>query len=73
MSKLPRLSGAKAIEAFGKFGFQQARQRGSHVVLKKDGFPLLLSVPLHDELKKGTLRSLIRDAGITVDEFCRKA
>jgi len=70
MSDLPQLSGAKAIKALGKAGFEQARQRGSHVVLKKDGFPRLLSVPLHGELKKGTLRSLIRDAELTVAEFC---
>ena len=72
MSDLPQVSGAKAIRAFGRVGFHQARRRGSHIILKKDGFPLLLSVPLHDELKAGTLRSLIRDAGITVDEFCEQ-
>lgn len=72
MSDLPQVSGEKAIRALGRLGFHQARQRGSHVILKKDGFPLLLSVPLHGELKAGTLRSLIRDAGITVDEFCEQ-
>ena len=72
MSDLPKVSGKKAIKAFGRLGFHQARQRGGHAILKKDGFPLLLSVPLHDELKQGTLRSLIRDAGITIDEFCER-
>lgn len=70
MSELPQISGKKAVKTFGKLGFQQARQSGSHAILKKDGFPLLLTVPLHDELKKGTLRRLIRDAGLTIDEFC---
>ena len=72
MSELPQVSGKEAIKAFGKLGFHIVRQRGSHIILKKDGFPILLSVPLHDELKKGTLRSLIRDAGLTVDEFCKQ-
>lgn len=72
MSELPRVSGKKAIKAFASFGFHQARQRGSHAILKKTGFPVLLSVPLHDELKIGTLRSLIRVAGITVEEFCEQ-
>lgn len=72
MSELPRVSGKKAVVAFRKLGFNRVRQQGSHAILKKDGFPLLLSVPLHDELKRGTLRRLIRDAGITVDEFCKQ-
>lgn len=72
MSELPQVSGKEAIKAFGKLGFHIVRQRGSHIILKKDGFPILLSVPLHDELKKGTLRSLIRDAGLTLDEFCKQ-
>ncbi|MDO8631109.1 MAG: type II toxin-antitoxin system HicA family toxin [Phycisphaerales bacterium] len=72
MSELPQVSGVKAVKAFGKFGFQEARQRGSHVILKKEGYPLLLSEPAHDELKKGTLRKLIRDSGLTVEEFCEQ-
>jgi len=71
MSKLPLVSGEEAIKAFGRFGFHPVRQTGgSHVVLKKNGYAILLSVPKHDELKKGLLRGLIRDAGLTVDEFC---
>ena len=70
MSELPRVSGHEAVKAFGQAGFFQERQSGSHAILKKEGFPLLLSVPLHEELKRGTLRHLIRDAGMTVDEFC---
>lgn len=70
MSELPQVSGSEAVKAFGKTGFEIKRQRGSHVVLKKVGFPLLLSVPLHSELKPGMLRKLIRDANMTVEEFC---
>lgn len=72
MPRLPRISGANAVKAFGKLGFCEVRQRGSHVILKKDDHPLLLSVPMHDKLKSGTLRTLIRDAGVTVEEFRKK-
>ena len=69
MPELPRISGAEAIKAFRRAGFEKKRQRGSHVVLKKEGFPMLLSVPLHKELDRGILRSLIRDAGLTIEDF----
>ncbi|MCH7883629.1 MAG: type II toxin-antitoxin system HicA family toxin [Planctomycetes bacterium] len=69
MPELPRISGAEAIKAFGRAGFEKKRQRGSHVVLKKEGFPLHLCVPLHKELDRGILRSLIRDAGLTIEDF----
>lgn len=72
MSKLPLISGEDAIKTFGRFGFHVDRQRGSHVVLQKDGYPLHLSVPKHGEIKKGLLRNLIRDAGLTVDQFCKQ-
>lgn len=48
-----------------------ARQRGSHIIIVKDGENVTLSIPDHKEVAKGTLRSLIRAAGITVDEFTR--
>ena len=72
MPELPQISGAKAIKAFERAGFEKKRQRGSHVVLKKEGFPMLLSVPLHKELDRGILRSLIRDAELTVEDFVSK-
>ena len=53
-------------------GWQVVRQRGSHIVLVKDGEIATLSIPDHKEVAKGTLRSLIRTAGITVDEFCEQ-
>lgn len=70
MSELPVVSGEEAINAFCKAGFYAARQRGSHVVLKKEGHPNLVTIPLHDELKPGTLRRAIRDGGMTKEQFC---
>ncbi len=69
MPALPVLSGRKVVRAFERLGWQVARQRGSHIVLVKDGEIATLSVPDHKETAKGTLRSLIRTAGITVEEF----
>lgn len=69
MPSLPVISGADAVRAFGKDGWQAVRQRGSHVIMVKDGSIASLSVPNHRELARGTLRSLIRDAGLTPAEF----
>lgn len=71
MSKLPNVSGRKAIKAFEACGFMVARINGSHHVMKKEGHPLRLTIPVHgnDSLKTGTLRGLIRDSGLSVDEF----
>ena len=69
MTRLPTVSGRQAVAAFERAGFEVRRQRGSHIVLVKPGFPETLSVPDHRQLKPGTLRALIRKAGLTVDEF----
>jgi predicted RNA binding protein YcfA (HicA-like mRNA interferase family) len=69
MARLPVLSGADAVKVVQKAGWTIDRQRGSHVILVKDGHLATLSVPDHKELAKGTLRSLIRAAGITIDDF----
>jgi predicted RNA binding protein YcfA (HicA-like mRNA interferase family) len=69
MPTLPVVSGRKAVRAFEKLGWQIARQRGSHIIMVKPGEMTTLSIPDHKEVAKGTLRSLIRSAGITVDEF----
>lgn len=66
---LPIVSGARAVRAFERGGWVTDRQRGSHIILKKPGAPHTLSVPDHDELDPGTLRSLIRKAGLTVEQF----
>ncbi len=67
MPKLPRVSGKKAIRTLEKLGFVQMRQRGSHVVLRKGAAGCV--VPLHRELATGTLRGILRQAGVSVDEF----
>jgi len=69
MGRLPVLSGAQAVRAFESAGWRQDRQRGSNVVLIKPGHIASLSIPQHRELAPGTLRALIRAAGITVEEF----
>jgi predicted RNA binding protein YcfA (HicA-like mRNA interferase family) len=72
MPALPVLSGRKTVRAFEKLGWQVARQRGSHIILVKDGEIATLSIPDHKEVARGTLRSLIRTAGITVEEFIQQ-
>ena len=69
MPGLPRLSGRAVAKAFGRDGWQLARQKGSHMILVKDGSWATLSVPDHREVAPGTLRSLIRASGLTLDEF----
>ena len=69
MSKLPVISGAEAAKAFERAGWRRDRQRGSHLVILKTGHIASLSIPQHRELSPGTLRALIRAAGMTVEEF----
>jgi predicted RNA binding protein YcfA (HicA-like mRNA interferase family) len=69
MPHLPVLSGRRVVRVFAKFGWELARQRGSHMILVKESALATLSVPDHREVARGTLRSLIRDAGLTVEEF----
>ncbi|ADG07590.1 type II toxin-antitoxin system HicA family toxin [Kyrpidia tusciae] len=68
--RVPVVSGTETIMALGRAGFVKVSQKGSHVkVRRKDGRQAI--VPLHDELAPGTLRSILRQAGISVDEFLR--
>ena len=67
MPELPRISGSKVIKVFEKLGFSVVRQRGSHVVLRKQDKGCV--IPVHKELAVGTLRSAIRQAGLTPDDF----
>ena len=69
MPKLPVLSGEEAVRVFESLGWSVARQRGSHIVMTKPGEMATLSVPNHPTVAKGTLRSLIRSARLTVSEF----
>lgn len=69
MSKLPVVSGAECVKALGRVDFVVNRQRGSHVILVREDPRATVSVPDHDELDRGTLRAIIRQAGLSVDEF----
>ncbi|MBM3118250.1 MAG: addiction module toxin, HicA family [Chloroflexi bacterium] len=71
MSKLPALSGKDCIKALEKVGFRFKRQEGSHVTLRRDEPFCQVVVPLHKELDRGTLRAIIRQAGLSVAEFNR--
>jgi predicted RNA binding protein YcfA (HicA-like mRNA interferase family) len=69
MGRLTNISGAEAARAFKGAGWRSIGQVGSHLVMVKDGVRANLSIPQHKELSVGTLRALIRCAGMTVDEF----
>lgn len=70
MSRLPQVSGREVVKALRKIGYELDHQRGSHMVLRHAAPPhRRLTVPDHREVAKGTLRAIIRQAGLTVDEF----
>lgn len=69
MSKLPVISGAACVKAFETIGFVIVRQRGSHIILVREEPRTTVSIPDHKELDRGTLRSIIRQVGLSVDEF----
>ncbi|MEW6527745.1 MAG: type II toxin-antitoxin system HicA family toxin [Spirochaetota bacterium] len=73
MHKLKRISGEETIKRLERFGFQRVRQRGSHVVLKKQTLEGEIGcvVPLHKELAIGTLRGILKQAKLTVEEFMK--
>ncbi len=69
--KLPVISGKEAIKALERAGFVAVRQKGSHIRMKKVTSEMVINitVPLHDTLDRGTLKSIIKSAGLTVEEF----
>jgi len=69
VANLPVLSGQEVVRVFKSFGWSVARQRGSHIIMTRQDEIVTLSIPDHKEVAKGTLRSLIRSANLTVDEF----
>ena len=69
MSTLPVVSGREVVRILVGLGWEVGRQRGSHIILVRSGHPATLSVPDHREIARGTLRALIRRAGLTPDEF----
>ena len=70
MSPLPQISGKKVIAALSRYGYEKDHQTGSHIVLRQKYSPhRRLTVPDHKEIAKGTLRAIIRQAGLSVKEF----
>jgi predicted RNA binding protein YcfA (HicA-like mRNA interferase family) len=69
MTKLPVVSGQECVKALQKVGFYIARQKGSHITMRRDHPFAKTVVPNHKTLKKGMLRRILRDAELTVDEF----
>lgn len=69
MGQLNLCSGSEAVRKFQKAGWTAVRQKGSHVMMTKSGYQWTLSIPQHNELGPGILNKLIRQAGITAEEF----
>ena len=69
MSKLPSISGRDCVKALQKVGFYQKRRESSHIILRRDEPFAQVVVPDHQELAKGTLRAIIRDTDLSVEEF----
>jgi predicted RNA binding protein YcfA (HicA-like mRNA interferase family) len=69
MGSVPGLSGQEVVRGFQSLGWSVARQRGSHIIMVKEGEIATLSVPNHKQVAPGTLRSLVRAANLTMDEF----
>jgi predicted RNA binding protein YcfA (HicA-like mRNA interferase family) len=69
MSNLPRISGRTCVKALEKAGFYFKRQHGSHIILRRDDPFTQTVIPDHKELDRGTLRSIIRQTGLSIDEF----
>ncbi|MHC5723026.1 MAG: type II toxin-antitoxin system HicA family toxin [Nostoc sp.] len=69
MSKVPSISGRDCTKALEKVGFYEKRRQSSHIILRRDEPFAQVVVPDHQELAKGTLRAIIRDADLSVEEF----
>ncbi len=70
MSTLPRISGREVVSALSKIGYERNRQKGSHIVLRQTEYPhRRIVVTDHREIAKGTLRKIIKQVGLTVEEF----
>jgi predicted RNA binding protein YcfA (HicA-like mRNA interferase family) len=73
MGHVPGLSGQEVVQVFESFGWRLARQKGSHLIMVKQGQIATLSIPNHKQIAKGTLRSLVRSANLTMDQFVAAA
>lgn len=68
MGKLSVISGRELVKLLEQFGWIEVRHKGSHIIMIKQGEIVTLSIPDHAELAKGTLRSLLRSSGISIDD-----
>ncbi len=71
MSKLPRISGRLCVKALSKIDFYLKRQEGSHIILRRDHPFRQVVIPDHKELDRGTLRAIIRQLDLSVDDFIK--
>ncbi len=71
MSRLPRVSGRECVKALSRLGFTLRRQEGSHMILRRTAPFGQVVVPDHHELDRGTLRAILRQAGVGIEEFMR--
>jgi predicted RNA binding protein YcfA (HicA-like mRNA interferase family) len=71
MSKLPVVSGRERVKALGRVGFAVRRQEGSHIILRRNSPFAQVVVPDHRTLDRGTLRAILRHAGLSVAEFTK--
>ncbi|MDT3738903.1 MAG: type II toxin-antitoxin system HicA family toxin [Candidatus Kapabacteria bacterium] len=69
MSGIPVISGLDCVRALNKIGFNFIRQKGSHIIVRRDNPFSQITVPEHKVLDRGTLRSIIKQSGLSVDEF----
>jgi len=72
MKKMPVISGKECVKVLKRFGFVVYRQRGSHITLIRENPQGQTTIPLHKELDRGTLRAILRQAEISVEEFIEK-
>jgi len=69
MPPVPVLPPSDVIKIFQRLGWQIVRQKGSHIIMTRPGHMATLSIPNHPEVARGTLRSLIAKAGLTIEQF----
>jgi len=69
MSHIPQVSGCECVRAFERAGFVVRRQRGSHIILTREDPYAQIVIPDHKEIAPGTMRNILRQAGITIDQF----
>ena len=71
MTKPPLLSGKKIVKTFEKAGYCRVTQKGSHIKIRNDNYQITLIIPDHKEVDRWTLKGIIRDSGLTIEEFIR--